>query len=280
VVSADLIMLAASVAEKCADPHSAQAGDPGCEFPAPSLYTFLFEPMFKIGGVEFTKPALLALICMLLVVAFFWAAFNKARVRKPGKMQLIGELGLDFIRNNIAREMIGKEGDKYVPYLTSLFFFVWTMNLMAIIPLAQFPVAAVIAYPAGLALSVWVTYMTLTFKRHGFIGGLKNLCVPPDVPLPIYFILVPVEFVSNVIFRPFTLAVRLFGNMFAGHLMIVMFSAASWYLLTGLNTFVAGASFVMTVVLTGFEFAIQALQAYIFTMLAASYIGQAISDEH
>ncbi|OIV36843.1 ATP synthase F0 subunit A [Mangrovactinospora gilvigrisea] len=265
-------------AQSCENAHYGNSS--GCSFPAPSLWTFIFKPWAHVG-MDLNKPMLLSVICMVLIVVFFWGAFAKPKVRKPGKLQLIGEMGLDFVRRGVARDMIGKEGDRYVPYLVSLFFFVWLMNLMAIIPFAQFPVTSVIAFPAGLALTVWVTYMVLTFKRNGFVGGIKNLCVPPDVPLPIYFILTPVEFISNIFFRPFTLAVRLFGNMFAGHLMIVMFSAASWYLLSpSIGALYSGASFVMTIVLTAFELAIQALQAYIFVMLTASYIGQALSEEH
>lgn len=277
MVSADLIMLAA---EKCGE-NEHLFNSKGCGFPAPGLHTFLFKPLFTVGGVEFNKPMLLAVVCMLLIVAFFWAAFARPKVRKPGKTQLLGEIGLDFIRRGVAREMIGKEGDKYVPYLVSLFFFVWMMNIMAIIPLAQLPVSSLIAFPAGLAITVWLTYMFLTFKRQGFGAGMRNLCVPPGVPKPIYVILTPVEFVSNVFFRPFTLAVRLFGNMFAGHLMIVMFSVATWYLLSpSIGALFATGSFLMTILMTAFELAIQALQAYIFVMLAASYIGQALSEEH
>ena len=69
--------------------------------------------------------------------------------------------------------MIGKKGDKYVPFLTSIFFFVWIMNIMSIIPLAQFPVASRFAYPVAIAVLVWITYMYLTFKTHGFVGRLE-----------------------------------------------------------------------------------------------------------
>jgi F-type H+-transporting ATPase subunit a len=105
---------------------------------------------------------------------------------------------------------------------------------------------------------------------------------PPGVPKPMYVLLSPIEFISNIIVRPFTHAVRLFANMFAGHLLIATFSIAAYYLLTFTVIGLLGsvASFTMAVALTGFELLIQALQAYIFTLLTAVYISGALHAEH
>ncbi len=271
VVSAELTSLASG---------SCHFGDAGCGFPAPGLNEFDFKPIFSIGSFYFNKPMLLSMIVAVLVVVFFWAAFAKPRL-VPGKLQLVGEIGYDFVKRSIVLETIGKKGEKYVPMLVSMFFFVWLLNIMSIIPFAQFPVTAAIAFPAGLAAVVWVTYMTLTFKKHGFVGGLKNLCWPSGIPGWVMFILVPIEFFSNIFVRPFTLAVRAFANMFAGHLLIVMFSIASWYLLSpSLGALYGSASFVVAVGLTAFELLVQFLQAYIFVMLASSYIAGALEEAH
>ena len=155
-----------------------------CGFPAPGLNSFDFKPIFSVGSIAFTKPMLLAVICMLIVVGFFWAAFAKPKL-VPGKLQLVGEIGYNFIARGIAREVIGKKGDKYVPFLTSIFFFVWIMNVMSIIPLAQFPATSRFAYPVVLAALVYVTYMFLTFKTHGFRGGVKNLVWLDGLPKPL-----------------------------------------------------------------------------------------------
>lgn len=254
----------------------------GCGFSTvtPSVWSFLFDPIFTVGPLEFNKPMLLAILGTALIIGFFWAAFSKPKV-VPGKLQMVAEILYDFVRKGIAREVMGKKGEPFVPLLVSLFFFVWMMNLWAIIPLAQFPVTSVIAYPAGLALVVWVTYMTVTFRTNGFVGGIRNLCVPSGLPKPIYVILTPIEFVSNIFVRPFTLAVRLFANMFAGHTLILIFTIATWYMLgTVLGTVYATASFAMTIVLTVFELFIQALQAYVFTVLTATYISQALEEAH
>ncbi|GAB3954846.1 F0F1 ATP synthase subunit A [Streptomyces sparsus] len=254
----------------------------GCGFSTvtPSVWSFLFDPILTVGPLEFNKPMLLAILGTALIIGFFWAAFSKPKV-VPGKLQMVAEILYDFVRKGIAREVMGKKGEPFVPLLVSLFFFVWMMNLWAIIPLAQFPVTSVIAYPAALALVVWVTYMTVTFRTNGFVGGLRNLCVPSGLPKPIYVILTPIEFVSNIFVRPFTLAVRLFANMFAGHTLILIFTIATWYMLgTVLGTVYATASFAMTIVLTVFELFIQALQAYVFTVLTATYISQALEEAH
>nr|WP_155073828.1 F0F1 ATP synthase subunit A [Streptomyces taklimakanensis] len=252
----------------------------GCGFEAPSVWSFIFDPIAEVGGVEINKPMLLAFIGTFAILGFFWAAFANPKV-VPGKLQMVAEALYEFVRRGIAREVIGKKGDAFIPFLVSLFFFVWMLNLWAIIPIAQFPVSAIIAYPAGLALVVWITYMTVTFKTNGFVGGIRNLCVPGGLPKPIYVLLTPIEFVSNIFVRPFTLAVRLFANMFAGHILILIFTIATWYMLgTFLGTLYATASFAMTIVLTAFELFIQALQAYVFTVLTATYLSQALEEAH
>ncbi|MEU8582230.1 F0F1 ATP synthase subunit A [Streptomyces abikoensis] len=252
----------------------------GCGFPAPGLHSFVFEPLFTIGGFEFNKPMLLALLGSLVIVGFFWVAFGKAKV-VPGKLQMIGEAGYDFVRRGIVYEALGKkEGEKYVPLMVSLFFFVWIMNVWSVIPVAQFPVTSIIAYPVGLALVVYALWVGLTFKKHGFVGGWKNITGYDKSLGWILPLVVVLEFFSNLIIRPFTHAVRLFANMFAGHMLLVMFTIASWYLMNGIGFAYAGASFVMTVVMTAFELFIQAVQAYVFVLLACNYVQGALSEHH
>jgi F-type H+-transporting ATPase subunit a len=254
--------------------------DNGCGFPAPGLHSFLFQPLFTVGGFEFNKVMLLALITTVLVIGFFSAAFGKAKV-VPGKLQMVGEAGYDFVRRGIVYETLGKrEGEKYVPLMVSLFFFIWIMNIWSVIPLAQFPVSSIIAFPMVLAAVVYITWMSLTFKKHGFVGGFKNLTGYDKSLGAVLPLVVVIEFFSNVLVRPFTHAVRLFANMFAGHLMLVMFTVASWYLLNGAMVPAAGVSFVMTMVMILFELFVQAVQAYVFVLLACSYIQGALAEHH
>ncbi|MFB6987541.1 F0F1 ATP synthase subunit A [Streptomyces sp. NPDC056178] len=254
----------------------------GCGFPGPGLHSFLFEPIFgdADSNIYFNKTMLLALLGTVIIVGFFWAAFRKPKV-VPGKLQMVAEAGYDFVRRGIVYETLGKrEGEKYVPLMVSIFFFVWMMNLWSIIPLAQFPVTSVIAYPAGLALIVYVLWMSITFKRHGFVGGFKNLTGYDKSLGPVLPLVMVIEFFSNVLVRPFTHAVRLFANMFAGHTLLLLFTIASWYLLNGIGIAYAGVSFVMVIVMTAFELFIQAVQAYVFVLLACSFIQGAVAEHH
>jgi F-type H+-transporting ATPase subunit a len=257
----------------------------GCQFPAPTAAIFDWAPLatYHLFGVpiEVTKPAILLAIGTVLILAFFFVAFRKPAL-VPSRTQSLGELGYTFVRDQISREVIGKDGDKYVPFLVSLFFFVWVMNLFSIIPGAQFPVTSRFAFPVGLALVIWVLYMFLGMKKQGPIKFFTNFMFPPGLPKPIYVILAPIELLSNVIVRPFTLAVRLFANMFAGHLLITIFSVGAWYLAGPqvLGWIGATGSFAMTVALSGFEMFIQFLQAFIFTLLTAVYIGGSLHAEH
>ncbi|MFJ9869792.1 F0F1 ATP synthase subunit A [Streptomyces sp. NPDC101165] len=252
----------------------------GCGFPAPGLHSFVFKPLFTVGGFEFNKPMLLALLGTVAIVAFFWAAFARPKL-VPGKLQMIGEAGYDFVRRGIVYETLGKrEGEKYVPLMVSLFFFIWIMNLWSVIPLAQFPVTSMIAFPAGLAAIVYILWMFLTFKKHGFTGGLKNITGYDKSLGAVLPVIVIIDLFSNVLIRPFTHAVRLFANMFAGHLLLLTFTIGTWYLLNGVGIVYAGASFVMTILLTAFELFIQAVQAYVFVLLACNYVQGALAEHH
>jgi F-type H+-transporting ATPase subunit a len=252
----------------------------GCGFPAPGLHSFVFNPIFSIGGFDFTKPILLALLSTVVIVGFFWAAFGNPKV-VPGKLQMVGEAGYDFVRRGIVYETMGKKtGEKYVPLMVALFFTVWVMNLWAVIPLAQFPVTSIISFPASMAIIVYVTWLYLTFKKHGFVGAFKNISGYDKSLGAVLFLSVPIELFSNLLVRPFTHAVRLFANMFAGHTLLLLFTIASWYLLNGIGVIYAGVSFAMTVVLIAFELFIEAVQAYVFVLLACNYVQGALAENH
>jgi F-type H+-transporting ATPase subunit a len=253
----------------------------GCGYPAPSYPgSFAFpHPLFSIGSFHLYMPEFQAILCAGLVIAFFWAAFAKPKI-VPRGVQNVGELGMLFVRDQILRPMMGKRGDGYLPFLVGLFFFIWFMNLMEIVPVFQFPAMAHIAFPISLMLMVYITYNFVSIKNLGLGGYFKSM-VPSGVPIGILFIVAPLEVLQYIVVRPFTLAIRLFGNMFAGHILVAVFTIATWYLVSAsIGLVFAAASFVMTVVLTAFEMLIQALQAYIFTILTAQYIGGAYEAAH
>ncbi|MFF4308241.1 F0F1 ATP synthase subunit A [Streptomyces sp. NPDC001601] len=254
----------------------------GCGFPAPGLHSFLFKPLFgdADSNLYFNKTMLLALLGSIIVVAFFWAAFARPKV-VPGKLQMVAEAGYDFVRRGVVYETIGKrEGEKYVPLVVSLFFFVWMMNLWSIIPVAQFPVTAIISYPAVLAGIVYILWVSLTFKRHGFVGAFKNFTGYDKSLGAVLPLSMTIELFSNLLVRPFTHAVRLFANMFAGHTLLLLFTIASWYMLNGIGIAYSAVSFVMVLVMTAFELFIQAVQAYVFVLLTCSFIQGALAESH
>ncbi|MFJ7074739.1 F0F1 ATP synthase subunit A [Streptomyces sp. NPDC098781] len=257
----------------------------GCGFDtvAPGLHSFMFEPL--MGDADgnafyFNKPMLLALLGSIIVVGVFWAAFRKPSV-VPGKLQMVVEAGYDFVRRGIVYETIGKkEGEKYVPLAVSLFFFIWMMNLWSIVPVAAFPVTSIIAYPLILALIVYVLWVSLTFKRHGFVGAFKNFSGYDKSLGAVLPLSMTIELASNLLVRPFTHAVRLFANMFAGHTLLLLFTIASWYMLNGVGIAYSAVSFTMVIVMTAFELFIQAVQAYVFVLLTCTFIQGALAEHH
>ncbi len=251
----------------------------GCGYPAPSLDSFMFRPLFTIGSFHFTKPMLIAVICGLLVIAFFWAAFHKPQLIPRG-VQNIGEVGILLVRDQILRPSLGKRGDSYLPFLVSLFFYIWLMNLMELIPVLQFPTMSRIGFVWPLVFLVYFLYLYLGFKHQGFPGYIKNM-IPWDVPKPILVILIPIELLRFFVVQPFTLGVRLFANMFAGHLLLLIFILASWYLASAsIGLLFAAGSFAMTFFVFGLELLIDLLQAFIFTTLTAVYIASSLESAH
>jgi F-type H+-transporting ATPase subunit a len=251
----------------------------GCGYNAPGLSDFTFKPIFSIGAWHVTKPELLMVISVVVVVGFFWAAFSKPKL-VPRGVQNLGEIGIMFIQDQILRPMIGKRGDRFLPYLVSLFFFIWVMNIMEIIPVAQFPVPAHIGFVWTLVGITWLTYTGVGIRVKGPIGFFRDM-IPSGVPWWILWLLAPIIWFSDILVRPFTLGVRLFANMFAGHILLLVFYLATWYFVSAsIGIVYAAGSLAMVIVLTGFELLIQALQAFIFTILTAFYIGDSIESAH
>jgi F-type H+-transporting ATPase subunit a len=251
----------------------------GCGFPAPGLQDFIWTPIFTIGSFSFTKPMLLAILAAVVVIGFFWAAFRKPRLI-PGRTQSLGEMAILAVRDQILRPSLGARGDSYLPFLVSLFFFIYIMNIMELIPILQFPVTSRIGFVWPMVFIVYFLYLYLGFKHQGAWGYLRNM-IPPGVPAPIYIILVPVELLRFFVFQPFTLGVRLFGNMFAGHLLLTIFTIATWYLLSlSVGLVYAAGSFALAIFVFVLETLVTLLQAFIFTTLTATYIASSVEPAH
>jgi len=249
-------------------------------FVPPSANDFNLPP-FMGDSILFTKPVFLIFFSVVLLSVFFIASSRKAAMI-PGRLQFAGESIYGFVRNTLGQDVIGPEFMRFVPYLFSLFVFILVNNLFGIIPFIQFPTMSHIGFPISLALFTFVVYHYVAIKKHGLGKYLKDIAFMPGIPKPIYIILTPVELLTYFITRPLTLSLRLFANMFAGHLLLLVFTVGGEYLLQGgfILKFMGIFSFGVAIGMSFFEFAIQCLQAYIFTLLTALYIAGALADEH
>jgi F-type H+-transporting ATPase subunit a len=181
-------------------------------------------------------------------------------------------------------QTIGKEGLVWTPWILSLFVFVYLCNVPGIVPPFYMPVTARMALPLFLAVLVWIVYIAVGL-RHQKLGYFKHMLWPPGVPVLMKPVVGFIEFLSNIILRPFSLAIRLFANMLAGHMLLVTFA-----LLTEAMFQAQTMKFVlipmgilplfMLVFLTAFEVLVGFLQAYIFMILTCVYIGQSRHAEH
>jgi len=261
---------------------AAAEGDGG--FEAPGTEDFYWPVIGGDSSWAITRPMLVMTISVALLAWFFVTVAGKLTI-VPSKRQWMAEQAYGFVRNSIARDVIGaKDFKQFVPLLFTLFTLILFNNVMGVMPFVQFPTFSRIAFPIVLTLVVYVVYHTVAIRRkHGVIGYLKSL-VPPGLPLwlrPIMFFL---EVLTYFIIRPLTLALRLFGNMLAGHLMLLVFILGGEYLLLhGSSIFIQlsgilGLAF--GVVMTFFELLVQFLQAFIFTLLTALYISDAVSEQH
>ena len=259
-------------------------GHPAVEgFTPPGPGDFNLPPIFG-DSVLFSKPALQLVLAALLVFGFFMLATRRMAM-VPSKLQFAGEQAYGFVRNGIARDVIGThEFLKFVPWLVATFFFILVNNLFGIVPLIQFPTFSRAGFAYALAGLVWLLYNGVGVMRHGFLGYLKHASVPGGIRGPILLLIVPLEFVSNILVRPATLALRLFANMFAGHLLLVLFTVGSEYLLLeaekSLYKPVGAIAFLLAIAISFLEILVQFLQAYVFTLLTAIYIQGALAEEH
>ena len=252
----------------------------GKGFEGPSERDFVFSPLFGKGTI-FTKPMLIIIVGSIVIALFFWLAARNSKI-VPGKLQFAGEAVYGFVRNSIAGDAIGHGSRKFVPYLVTLFSFIFVMNISGVLPLVGFPATSKVALPLFLAVISCVIFNAVGIRRQGFIGYFKAMMFPPGVAWPIYILLAPIEFLSTVIIRPITLTLRLQLNMFAGHLVLILCILGGAYMFhaSGALPYLSWVGFLSGIILTFFEAFIQFLQAYVFVLLSALYIGGALVDEH
>jgi F-type H+-transporting ATPase subunit a len=233
---------------------------------------------------SFNKVAIIACLAAVIGSVIYIVAARKDPMVAPTGVRNLAEAGVDFIEDQIVMQTIGRDGLGWTPFLLTLFIFVYLCNLPGVIPILQFPATARMAIPFFLALVVWLVYNVVGFKHNGF-GYLGGMLWPRNVPVAMRPLVGLIEFLSNIILRPFSLAVRLFANMLAGHMLLVTFALLADALLFAetkqlLLKPLTILPLFMLLFLTAFEILVGLLQAYIFTILTGVYIGLARHPEH
>ena len=251
-------------------------------FHGPSIDEFFPDAVFHIGSMEITRIHLIQFIATAAIVLIFWLGTRRMKV-VPGRFQGLVEMGLDFVRVNIAEDLLGKkDGKRFLPLLTTMFFMILFMNLTGIIPFLNIAGTAIIAVPLLLALVAYVTFIYAGLKKSPK-NFFKNSLFPSGVPWPIYIIVTPIEFISTFIIRPVTLTLRLLMNMMVGHLLLVLFFAATQFFFFGLGGWWSAlgvGSLSLGFAFTLFQILVAVLQAYVFALLTAVYIQLAVAEEH
>jgi F-type H+-transporting ATPase subunit a len=257
------------------------------EKPIEPIHQFRITDYFNIGNfggdgtpgsgvhLAFTNSALFMILTVGLVLAFLVLGSNR-RAIVPGRLQLMTEMTYEFIANMV-RNTAGHDGMKFLPLVGSLFMFVLVANLFGMFPYF-FTVTSHLIITVMMALLVFFTVVIYGFYKNGL--KFLKLFVPSGIPWFIIWLVVPIEIIS-FLSRPLSHSLRLWGNILAGHIVLKVFGGMVVALLgAGAWGIVSIAPFGMAVALTGLEFLVAALQAFVFAVLTCVYLHDAIHPGH
>lgn len=242
------------------------------------------EAIFQVAGFPITRLVFLIFLAAALAILFLWVGLRRKAV-VPGRLQVAVEALVGFVRDEIAVGIIGPDGIRYFPYLLALFMFILVGNLFEITPFVNMPITSRIAIPMLLALLTWAVFVAAGFKRQG-LAYLGHILWPPGLPIALRPLVGIIEVVSIFLVRPFSLAVRLFANLVAGHVMLTLLLLTGFVSLSTIGDIGAlkGAFgiawWALGIAIFLFELVVIFLQAYIFTLLSAVYIETSLHPEH
>ena len=233
--------------------------------------------------ISITKNVMTMFIVIILMMVIFTNVANAyTRKRKglaPTGLQNAIEPIILFMRDEVIKPSIGHKYEKYLPYLLTVFFFIWIANLLGLIPV--FPGGANLTGNISISMTLALfTFVIVTFSANK--NYWEHVFVMPGVPKPILLLLTPIEIIG-VFLRPFVLMIRLFANITAGHIIALSFFCLIFIFGqngAGVGLAVSPLSLVFTIFMTTLELLVAFLQAYVFTMLSAVYIGAAVEDHH
>ena len=248
------------------------------------MHQFTVEPMFGSAGWEaagfniaFTNSAMWMVIAAVVLWMFMLGGMKRQLV--PGRWQMAVESFTGFI-DNLVEANVGKEGKKYVPYVFSLFMFILFANLLGLMPLGlvgvhPFTFTSHFTVTGVLAIMSFAIVLIVGFWKHGL--HFFSLFVPKGTPLVMAIIIAPIEFIS-FLFRPFSLALRLFVAMMAGHVLLEVLSSfviSGWGAGLGFGVLVGIPSFLLMIAICALEILVSGIQAYVFALLTSLYINDA-----
>ncbi|WP_370255640.1 F0F1 ATP synthase subunit A [Cryobacterium sp. Sr8] len=252
-------------------------------FYGPSINEFFPDAIFFADTpFEINRVILIRFLAVAVLMLVFWIGTRRMKV-VPTRLQSLVEMGLDLVRVNIAEDLLGKkDGQRFLPLITTIFFMVLFMNFTGVIPFLNIAGTAVIGTPLVLGLVAYGAFIYAGVKKSPS-KFFRNSLFPPGVPPALYIIVTPIEFISTFVIRPITLTLRLLMNMVVGHLLLVLFFAATQFFFFtadggfkafGIGTLAFGLAFTL------FELLVAVLQAYVFALLTAVYIQLALAEEH
>ena len=241
------------------------------------LHQFQINPIVQIViagyDVSFTNSALFMVVAVALIYALL--VFGMAgRALVPGRLQSLAEMFYEFVANMV-RDNAGHDARPYFPFVFTIFMFVLIGNMIGMVPYT-FTFTSHIIVTFTLAATVFVFVTVLALMKHGL--HFFSFFMPHGAPIALAPILIPIEVISYLM-RPVSLSIRLFANMMAGHTMLKVFAGFTVLMIGGLGAigFVAGlVPLLINIALTGFEFLVAFLQAYVFSILTCLYIRDAL----
>lgn len=251
------------------------------EFNPPGIFATLFG--IDAGPFEMNRIIMVRIIGVATMMLLMWLAFRSPKL-VPSRGQSVAEMAMDFVNDQIAVDVLGERlGRRYLPLLATIFFATLAMNLTGLIPGLNIAGTSTIAMPLVMGLVAYVAFISAGIRELGGLKFLRSTLFPPGVPWPVYFLLTPIEVFSVFVMRPLSLALRLFLAMMVGHLLLVLCFTATHFLLFTAGG-VAGLFGVVTfaggLFMSLLELLVAVLQAYVFTLLTATYIQQSVSEAH
>jgi F-type H+-transporting ATPase subunit a len=247
-----------------------------------------WAPKWEIAGVDFsiTNAVLNMWLAAALVIALFWAAASRPRIVPRGIQNAI-ELSMDWLKDNILYQVMSpRDARAWFPFIAALFFYILFMNSIGLIPWIGFTPSSNIYVTAALAIGVYLVAVTIGVSRHGFFTFWRRTLIPEGLPgknpivkgTVVGFFLI-VEIISQLA-RPFSLAVRLFANMLADHVILLIFVGFIFLVGGPALILVLPLALVLETVFTGFALFVAFIQAVIFAFLSTIYINEALHPGH